>query len=65
MYSYILYCCWICALFAQTECGCQFTSKLEGMFKDMQVSNSLNEEFRGELAKRNVRIPVRVSPVRV
>uniref|UniRef100_A0A1A9WMC6 Cullin family profile domain-containing protein n=1 Tax=Glossina brevipalpis TaxID=37001 RepID=A0A1A9WMC6_9MUSC len=29
-----------------TECGCQFTSKLEGMFKDMSVSNTINEEFK-------------------
>ncbi|KAL1458052.1 hypothetical protein WDU94_008227, partial [Cyamophila willieti] len=30
----------------KTECGCQFTSKLEGMFKDMTVSNTLMEEFK-------------------
>lgn len=30
----------------KTECGCQFTSKLEGMFKDINVSNTMNEEFR-------------------
>ena len=30
----------------QTECGCQFTSKLEGMFKDMTVSNSTMDEFK-------------------
>ena len=30
----------------KSECGCQFTSKLEGMFKDMTVSNSVNEEFK-------------------
>ena len=30
----------------KTECGCQFTSKLEGMFKDMSVSNSMMEEFK-------------------
>lgn len=34
----------------QTECGCQFTSKLEGMFKDMSVSNSTMEEFRSHIA---------------
>ena len=33
----------------KSECGCQFTSKLEGMFKDMTVSNTINEEFRGHL----------------
>jgi len=30
----------------KTECGCQFTSKLEGMFKDMQVSGTLMEQYR-------------------
>ncbi|RMX42072.1 hypothetical protein pdam_00001356 [Pocillopora damicornis] len=30
----------------KTECGCQFTSKLEGMFKDMTLSQSTNDEFR-------------------
>lgn len=31
----------------KTECGCQFTSKLEGMFKDMSVSNTIMDEFKG------------------
>nr|CAG4638271.1 EOG090X01NX [Cyclestheria hislopi] len=30
----------------KTECGCQFTSKLEGMFKDMSVSNTIMEDFK-------------------
>lgn len=30
----------------KTECGCQFTSKLEGMFKDMSVSNTMMDEFK-------------------
>ena len=33
----------------KSECGCQFTSKLEGMFKDMTVSNTINEEFKNHL----------------
>lgn len=33
-------------LFFQTECGCQFTSKLEGMFKDITVSNTIMDEFK-------------------
>eukprot|EP00118_Oscarella_pearsei_P022269 m.254467 g.254467 ORF g.254467 m.254467 type:complete len:627 (+) comp40385_c0_seq6:318-2198(+) len=33
----------------KTECGCQFTTKLEGMFKDMVLSNSTMEEFRTHL----------------
>jgi len=34
----------------KTECGCQFTSKLEGMFKDMTLSNSMMDEFKTHLA---------------
>jgi len=30
----------------KTECGGQFTSKFEGMFKDMQVSGTLMEQYR-------------------
>merc|ERR1712241_185032 len=30
----------------KSECGGHFTSKLEGMFKDMTLSNTVNEEFR-------------------
>jgi len=33
-------------VYSQTECGCQFTSKLEGMFKDMSISNSTMEDFK-------------------
>lgn len=33
----------------KTECGCQFTSKLEGMFKDMSVSKTTMEKFREEV----------------
>lgn len=29
----------------KTECGCQFTSKLEGMFKDIAISKTTMEEF--------------------
>lgn len=38
----------------QTECGCQFTSKLEGMFKDMQVSNTIMEEFKTHVNNQNM-----------
>ncbi len=34
----------------KSECGCQFTSKLEGMFKDMTLSNTVNDEFKNHLA---------------
>ena len=30
----------------KTECGCQFTSKLEGMFKDVSISVTINNEFK-------------------
>uniref|UniRef100_A0A3P9MC67 Cullin-3 n=1 Tax=Oryzias latipes TaxID=8090 RepID=A0A3P9MC67_ORYLA len=33
----------------KTECGCQFTSKLEGMFRDMSISNTTMDEFRQHL----------------
>ncbi|KAJ8920768.1 hypothetical protein NQ315_004908 [Exocentrus adspersus] len=35
----------------KTECGCQFTSKLEGMFKDMTVSNTIMDEFKEHITK--------------
>lgn len=49
----------------KTECGCQFTSKLEGMFKDMTVSNGYMDEFRGfinhtEVNLQGVDLTVRV-----
>lgn len=30
----------------KTECGAQFTSRLEGMFKDMELSKDLTAEFK-------------------
>ncbi|KAG8183868.1 hypothetical protein JTE90_005332 [Oedothorax gibbosus] len=49
----------------KTECGCQFTSKLEGMFKDMSVSNTMMEEFKTHVSSSganlyNVDLNVRV-----
>lgn len=38
----------------QTECGCQFTSKLEGMFRDMSISNTTMDEFRQHLQTTGV-----------
>merc|ERR1719273_1060391 len=37
----------------KSECGCQFTSKLEGMFKDMTLSNTVQEEFKTHLNNTN------------
>ena len=38
----------------QTECGCQFTSKLEGMFKDMSISNMIMEDFKSHIQTSGV-----------
>ncbi|OXB57344.1 hypothetical protein ASZ78_001421 [Callipepla squamata] len=38
----------------KTECGCQFTSKLEGMFRDMSISNTTMDEFRQHLQSTGV-----------
>jgi cullin 3 len=35
----------------KTECGYQFTSKLEGMFTDMKLSTDTMESFKGYLQK--------------
>lgn len=40
----------------KTECGCQFTSKLEGMFKDISVSNTMMEEFKAHIQSSKVKI---------
>merc|ERR1719411_1120496 len=37
----------------KSECGCQFTSKLEGMFKDMTLSNTVQDEFKTHLHNTN------------
>ncbi|KAI8114990.1 Cullin-3 [Lucilia cuprina] len=42
----------------KTECGCQFTSKLEGMFKDMSISNTTNEEFKIYINNHNINLTV-------
>uniref|UniRef100_A0A1I8M276 Cullin family profile domain-containing protein n=1 Tax=Musca domestica TaxID=7370 RepID=A0A1I8M276_MUSDO len=42
----------------KTECGCQFTSKLEGMFKDMSISNTTNDEFKTYIANHNINLSV-------
>jgi cullin 3 len=38
----------------KTECGCQFTSKLEGMFKDISVSNTMMQEFKSHINSSQV-----------
>ncbi|XP_074104942.1 cullin 3 [Cotesia typhae] len=48
----------------KTECGCQFTTKLEGMFKDITVSNTIMDEFKESASTaaslRGVDLSVRV-----
>lgn len=44
-----------CPSSLQTECGCQFTSKLEGMFRDMSISNTTMDEFRQHIQSTSVR----------
>jgi cullin-4 len=34
----------------QAECGAGFTSKLEGMFKDMELSRDVNVAFKQHMA---------------
>jgi len=46
---------WYCFVF-KTECGCQFTLKLEGMFKDMSISNTMNDDFKTHISNSNVRL---------
>lgn len=49
----------------KTECGCQFTSKLEGMFKDISLSNSLNEEFKNHVLNCKMNLHIADLQVRV
>ncbi|PIK35981.1 putative cullin-3-B isoform X2 [Apostichopus japonicus] len=44
----------ITMFYFQTECGCQFTSKLEGMFKDMTLSNTFMDEFKNHVQSADV-----------
>ncbi|CAK9867204.1 unnamed protein product [Sphagnum jensenii] len=37
----------------KTECGSQFTNKLEGMFKDIELSREINESFRQSAQARS------------
>jgi hypothetical protein len=30
----------------KTECGCQFTSKIEGMFRDMELSSTIMNDYK-------------------
>lgn len=39
-------CCPSLSSSPQAECGCLYTSKMEGMFRDMSISNTTMDEFR-------------------
>ncbi|CAF3406218.1 unnamed protein product [Rotaria socialis] len=40
----------------KTECGCQFTCKLEGMFKDITLSNSTADDFRLHVSQKRLNL---------
>ncbi|CAF1379688.1 unnamed protein product [Rotaria magnacalcarata] len=40
----------------KTECGCQFTCKLEGMFKDISVSNTTADDFRLYVSQKRINL---------
>ncbi|KAI3383543.1 hypothetical protein SNEBB_005351 [Seison nebaliae] len=42
----------------KTECGCQFTSKLEGMFKDITLSESTSKIFAKALKEEHIELPI-------
>jgi cullin 3 len=44
----------------KAECGYQFTTKLEGMFLDMNISKSVQEEFRASAAYHATAVPMEV-----
>lgn len=44
--SVLLCNCGIFAFVCVTECGAAFTSKLEGMFKDMELSKDVMVQFK-------------------
>jgi cullin 3 len=41
----------------QMECGHQFTTKLEGMYKDINISSELSTEFRAIEKKKDKKLP--------
>jgi cullin 3 len=45
----------------KTECGYQFTSKLESMFMDIKTSQETMQAFRSHLADQNADLAVDIS----
>lgn len=46
----------------KAECGSQFTTKLEGMFKDVELSQEVTAQFREHAAKNTHLVPPSVVP---
>jgi len=44
----------------KTECGTQFTTRLEGMFRDMELSNQTMAEYRDRDSRTEIDISVRI-----
>jgi cullin 3 len=44
----------------KTECGAHFTSKLEGMFKDMEASNTLMESYKDTVQGNEIDLTAKV-----
>jgi hypothetical protein len=45
----------------KTECGYQFTSKLESMFTDIKTSRDMMQEFKKQLTGKGEQLPLDLS----
>jgi cullin 3 len=45
----------------KTECGYQFTSKLESMFTDIKTSRDMMTEFKKQLTDKGQELPLDLS----
>jgi cullin 3 len=45
----------------KTECGYQFTSKLESMFTDIKTSRDMMGDFKARLAEKGQELPLDLS----
>ena len=43
-------------VFTQASCGFEYTSKLQRMFQDVSINNTLNENFKSHLQKQNINL---------
>ena len=44
----------------KSECGYQYTTKLEGMFLDMNISKTIQNDFISSLNYKNLKIPMEI-----